>query len=81
MNSNLDSNLKNGNIMHKIPEKMFVNVEKLGLGKSIKAGELSFEGLQLVTPKEVVVCSVKVTRTSSSTTDTTAGTEADATKA
>ena len=60
---------------------MFVNVENLGLGKSIKVSELSFEGLQLVTPKEVVVCSVKVTRTSGATTDTTAGTEADATNA
>ena len=65
----------------KIPEKMFVNVENLGLGKSIKVGELSFEGLQLVTSKEVVVCSVKVTRTSGATTDTTAETETTATNA
>ncbi len=45
-----------------IPEKLNVDVTKLGLGKSIKAGELSFEGLELVTPKEVIVCSVKMTR-------------------
>ena len=36
----------------------------LQLGKSIKVGELSFEGLELVTPKEVVVCSIKATRNS-----------------
>ena len=36
------------------------------LGKSIKVGELSFEGLTLSTPAEVVVCSVKATRASRS---------------
>ena len=45
-----------------IPEKLEVDVTKLQLGKSIKAGELSFEGLELVTPKEVIVCTVKMTR-------------------
>ena len=46
----------------KIPEKLVFDVTNLGLGKSIKCGELSFEGLELVTPKEVVVCTVKMTR-------------------
>ena len=36
----------------------------LPLGKSITVGDLSFEGLELVTPKEVVVCSIKATRNS-----------------
>lgn len=45
-----------------IPEKLVIDVTSLGLGKSIKCGELSFEGLELVTPKEVVVCTVKMTR-------------------
>ncbi len=45
-----------------IPEKLNIDVTSLGLGKSIKVGELSFEGLELVTPKEVVVCTVKMTR-------------------
>lgn len=45
-----------------IPEKLVVDVTTLGLGKSIKCGELSFEGLELVTPKEVVVYTVKMTR-------------------
>ena len=45
-----------------IPEKLFVDVTKLQPGKSIKAGELSFEGLEMVTPKEVIVCTVKMTR-------------------
>lgn len=45
-----------------IPEKLEIDVTKLGLGKSIKVGELSFDGLEMVTPKEVVVCTVKMTR-------------------
>lgn len=45
-----------------IPEKLTIDVTKLGLGKSIKCGDLSFEGLELVTPKEVVVVTVKMTR-------------------
>ena len=48
-----------------IPEHLDINVTDLRLGKSIKVGgELSFEGLELVTPKEVVVCSIKATRNS-----------------
>lgn len=45
-----------------IPEELVVDVTSLGLGKSIKVGELSFEGLEIATPAEVVVCSVKMTR-------------------
>ncbi|HRF86214.1 MAG TPA: 50S ribosomal protein L25/general stress protein Ctc [Alloprevotella sp.] len=45
-----------------IPEKLNIDVTALELGKSIKVGDLSFEGLELVTPKEVIVCSVKMTR-------------------
>lgn len=45
-----------------IPEKLEIDVTNLGLGKSIKAGSLHFEGLELVTPKEVVVLTVKMTR-------------------
>ena len=45
-----------------IPEHLDIDVTSLRLGKSIKVGDLSFEGLELSTPKEVVVCSVKMTR-------------------
>ena len=46
----------------KMPEKLTVNVEKLGLGKSIQIGDLHFEGLELTNAKNAVVCSVKLTR-------------------
>ena len=47
-----------------IPEKLFIDVTALELGKSIKVGELSFENLELTTPKEALVCAVKTTRAS-----------------
>jgi large subunit ribosomal protein L25 len=47
-----------------IPEKLFIDVTSLGLGKSIKVGELSFEGLEIATAKEALVCAVKATRAS-----------------
>ena len=46
----------------KIPEKLVVDVTPLGLGKTIKVGELNFEGLEIVNSKEVVVCAVQLTR-------------------
>ena len=47
-----------------IPEILTVDVTSLGLGKSIKVGELSYEGLELVSAKESLVASVKTTRAS-----------------
>ncbi len=45
-----------------IPEKLHVDVSHLGLGKSVKVGELKYEGLELLNAKEAVVCTVKLTR-------------------
>ena len=49
-----------------IPEHLDIDVTNLQLGKSIKVGELSFEGLEIGRPAEVVVCSIKTTRASKS---------------
>jgi len=49
-----------------IPEQLDIDVTNLGLGKSIKVGSLSFEGLKIATSPEVIVCSVKATRASRS---------------
>ena len=45
-----------------IPERLVVNVSHLGLVKTVKVGELSYEGLELLNAKEAVVCAVKLTR-------------------
>ena len=49
-----------------IPEALEIDVTELKLGKAIKVAELNFEGLQIATPAQVVVCSVKATRASRS---------------
>ncbi|MBM6993903.1 MAG: 50S ribosomal protein L25/general stress protein Ctc [Prevotella sp.] len=45
-----------------IPEHLDIDVTNLKIGKSIKVGELSFDGLDIATGKDVVVCSIKMTR-------------------
>ena len=54
--------LKAKAIYTEIPEKLIVNVESLGLGKSTYVGDLKFENIELINPKEAVVCSVMMTR-------------------
>lgn len=49
-------------LAEKLPQELVVNVEELELGKSIQVGELNFEGLELLTPKNAVVCRVQLTR-------------------
>ena len=58
-----------------IPEKLTIDVSHLELGKSIKVGELSFENMELVTPKEVVVITIKMTRAARSAADAAAAQE------
>lgn len=47
-----------------IPEHLDIDVTSLKIGKSIKVGDLHFDGLKLATSKDVVVCSIKATRKS-----------------
>ena len=49
-----------------IPEILEIDVTELKLGKAIKVAELNFEGLEIATPAQVVVCSVNATRASRS---------------
>lgn len=53
-----------------IPEHLDIDVTKLRIGKSIKVGQLSFDGLTMATPKDVVVCSIKMTRSATASSDT-----------
>ena len=50
-----------------IPETLDIDVTNMTIGKSIKVGDLSFEGLEMVTSKDVVVCTIKATRKSNVT--------------
>lgn len=45
-----------------IPERLIINVDHLGLGKSLAVGDLHFDGLELMNAKNAVVCAVQLTR-------------------
>ena len=45
-----------------IPERLTINIDSLGLGKTIQVGQLSFDKLELMDAKNAVVCAVKLTR-------------------
>ncbi len=45
-----------------VPERLVINVDSLGLGKSMQVGDIHFDGLELVNAKNAVVCAVQLTR-------------------
>ncbi len=61
-----------------LPDTLDIDVTNLGLGKTMKVAELSFEGLEIVTSKEVVVCAVRMTRAARSASSEEGGEEAAA---
>lgn len=45
-----------------VPERLVINVDHLGLGKTLQVGELNFDNLELMNAKNAVVCAVQLTR-------------------
>jgi len=45
-----------------IPERLVINVDNLGLGKTMQVRDIHFDGLELVNAKNAVVCAVALTR-------------------
>ena len=45
-----------------IPERLIINVDNLGLGKTLSVGDLHFDNLELLNAKNAVVCAVQLTR-------------------
>ncbi len=54
--------LKAKALYNNIPERLVINVDNLGLGKTMAVGDLHFEGLELMNAKNAVVCAVQLTR-------------------
>ncbi|MBO7396500.1 MAG: 50S ribosomal protein L25 [Bacteroidales bacterium] len=48
--------------MKDLPDQLDIDVTPLELDKSMVAGDLKFEGLQIVSDKNTIICSVKTTR-------------------
>lgn len=45
-----------------LPDILNINIEDLELGKSIRVGDLSYENVELTDLKNMVVCTIKMTR-------------------
>lgn len=60
------------------PDTLDIDVTSLGLGKSMKVAALSYEGLEIITSKEVVVCAVRMTRAARAAASEAAASEAAA---
>ena len=54
--------LKVSAMLDKLPDTLEVDITNLKLGKTIVAGELSYDNIQILTPKAAIICAVKMTR-------------------
>lgn len=54
--------LKISAMMDKLPGHINVDITPLKIGHSITAGDINIDGVQVVAPKNYVICSVNVTR-------------------
>ncbi|HKM12119.1 MAG TPA: 50S ribosomal protein L25 [Bacteroidales bacterium] len=49
-------------LINELPDDLKVDVTNLQLGKQIYAGNLSFDKVQIVSPKNTLICAVRLTR-------------------
>lgn len=56
-----------------IPEKLHINVDALGLGKTMQVAAIQVEGLEIMNAKNAVVCAVQLTRAARGAQATAAG--------
>jgi large subunit ribosomal protein L25 len=45
-----------------LPDNIDIDITDLKIGKSIVAGDIKLEKIQVLTPKTTIICSVKMTR-------------------
>ena len=49
-------------MINDLPDNIVVDISNLLIGKSIVAGDISIDKVQILTPKSAIICSVKMTR-------------------
>ncbi|MBO6078132.1 MAG: 50S ribosomal protein L25/general stress protein Ctc [Bacteroidaceae bacterium] len=64
-----------------IPEKVEIDVTPLTIGKSFKVGDLKVDGIEFVSPKDAVICTVMSTRSAAAAEATEEAAEAPAAEA
>ena len=61
-----------------LPDTLPIDITNLALGKTITAGDLSFDKVDIITPKTTIICTVKLTRAVVATTEAAATTTPEA---
>ena len=49
-------------LMKDLPDQIDIDITPLGIGQQIKAGDLHYENIAILTPKDTIICGVKATR-------------------
>ena len=57
-------------LMNNLPDEITVDITSLGLDKKIKAGDLKYEGITIISDKDMIICGVKSTRNSAAVAET-----------
>lgn len=52
-------------LMKDLPDQLDVDITPLGIGEKIVAGDLHYENITILSPKNTIICGVKATRQSS----------------
>lgn len=52
-------------LMNNLPDSVNIDITELEIGKMIVAGDLHYDNISILTPKDTIMCSVKATRASS----------------
>lgn len=58
----LQRELRVSALMKDLPDQLDIDITELGIGKRIVAGDLHYDNVQILTPKDVIICTVKATR-------------------
>ncbi|MBQ8021594.1 MAG: 50S ribosomal protein L25 [Bacteroidales bacterium] len=51
-------------LMKDLPDQLDIDITELGIGQNIVAGDLHFENVTILSPKNTIICGVKATRQS-----------------
>ena len=56
--------LRVSGLMKNLPDSLKVDISPLGLDKRLTAGDLSYDGISILSPRTTIICAVKATRAS-----------------
>ena len=61
---NLSRKVRVSALMKDLPDLLTINIDELEIGKRIIAGDLKYDNIAVISPKNTILCTVKATRQS-----------------